>query len=134
MPNCVKNADECANIEKSVSYKNVVIIGNGPSGLCLSNFLAGNWPYWNKNRVSDEFLQMRLEYCDNGKSLVEQDLEYLSDNLEGRSNNPVSLLFDILKQPDSDLGIDSPTCLNWKYEPSNEIDHIVIGKAAGPGN
>ncbi len=62
-----------------------------------------------------------------------KDLEYLSDNLEGRSNNPVAILFDALKQPDSDLGIDSPTCLSWKYEPFNEIDHLVIGKAPGPG-
>jgi hypothetical protein len=62
-----------------------------------------------------------------------QDLEFLSDNLDGRSNNPVALLYDALKQPNSDLGIDSPTCLNWKYEPFNEIDHLVIGKAPGPG-
>jgi hypothetical protein len=68
MPNCVKDPDST----NSTVYKDVVIIGNGPSGLCLSYFLAGNWPYWNKTKVSDEFLQMRLEYCDHEKSLVEQ--------------------------------------------------------------
>jgi hypothetical protein len=114
-------------------YKDVVIIGNGPSAICLSYFLSGHWPYWNKTPVSDEYLQMRLEYCDNGLSLVEQDLEYLSDGLEGRSSNPVALLYDRLKHPDGDLGIDSPSCLSWTYDPSKEIDHICIGKSSGAG-
>ncbi|CAF0794801.1 unnamed protein product [Brachionus calyciflorus] len=134
MPNCeaIKSA---INSNKAVGgYKDVVIIGNGPSGLCLSYFLSGHWPYWNKNPVSDEYLQMRLNYLDNKNlSLVEQDLEMLSNGLEGRSLNQVALLYDKLKHPDGDLGMDSPTCLNWKYDPNKEIDHICIGKASGPG-
>jgi hypothetical protein len=148
MPKC-----ELQNTKPVGGYKEVCIIGNGPSGLCLSYFLSGmclyyfvqdlitnfifmsqgHWPYWNKTKVSDEYLQIRLESCDNGLSLVEQDLEYLSDGLEGRSNNPVALLYDKLKHPDGDLGIDSPSCLNWVYDPLKEIDHVCIGKAAGPG-
>jgi hypothetical protein len=60
-------------------------------------------------------------------------LEYLCDGLQGRSLNPVALLFDYLKNPDSEMGIDSPTCLSWDYDPLKEIDHVVIGKASGPG-
>ena len=118
-------------------YKEVVIIGNGPSGLCLSYFLSGHWPYWNKTRVSDEYLQMRLEFShdevDGSTSLVEKDLEYLCNGLEGRSRNPVALLYDQLKYPDGDSGADSPTCLTWRYEPLKEIDHVCIGKARGAG-
>ena len=57
--------------------------------------LNGNWPYWNTEQISkhpDELLRARLNYSDNSKSLVEQDLIALSDGLEGRSTNPVSLL------------------------------------------
>lgn len=133
MPNCAAIINTI-NVNKPIGgYKDVVIIGNGPSGLCLSYFLSGHWPYYNKNPISDEFLQTRLNYIDNSISLVEHDLEFLSNGLEGRSFNPVALLYDKLKHPDADLGIDSPTCLNWKYDPKKEIDHICIGKAPGPG-
>lgn len=45
----------------------------------------------------------------------------------------MALLYDKLKHPDGDLGMDSPSCLTWNYDPLKEIDHICIGKAAGPG-
>ncbi len=60
-------------------------------------------------------------------------MEFLSDGLEGRSNNPVALFYDILKNPDSDYGLDLPSCLEWKYDPSKEIDHVVIGRSEKPG-
>ena len=65
-------------------YKPVVIIGNGPSGIILSYFLAGNWPYYNGLGESvNDMLHYRLLAGGTGEnqeplSLVEQDLDFLS--------------------------------------------------------
>ncbi|CAK9794694.1 Oxidative stress-induced growth inhibitor 1 [Anthophora quadrimaculata] len=69
MQNC--GGDDGCN---EVVYKDVVIIGNGPSGICLSYMLAGNWPYYTgEPHPGDEMLTARLhlstrsgkeEYCD----------------------------------------------------------------------
>ena len=66
-------------------------------------------------------------------SIYLKDLEFLSDGLEGRSQNPISLLYDGLKNPGSDLGFNLDSCLDWKYDSSKEIDHLVIGKTPPGG-
>ena len=58
-----------------------------------------------------------------------QDLEYLSNNLEGRSNNPVAVLFDVLTHPDADVGIEETSLLEWKHHPERAIEHVVLGKS-----
>ena len=143
----------CEYFHAHNDYKEVIIIGNGPSGLCTSYMLAGNWPYWNKNKVLDEYLQMRLESINNKYSLIEQvwasfffpinlfiyyfffvkDLEFLSDGLEGRTQNPIALLFDYLNNPGSDLGYNLESCLEWVYDENKSIDHLVIGKTPPGG-
>lgn len=56
-----------------------------------------------------------------------QDLDYLSEGLEGRSFNPVALLFDQLLHPNTDLGSDQESCLKWHYHGDKALKHVVIG-------
>lgn len=62
-----------------------------------------------------------------------QDLEYLCEGLEGRSSNPVAVLFDSLLLPDSDFGLDHTSPLEWRYEPERAIPHLVLGKGPPGG-
>ena len=91
---CCSNHKNRAHSDEDVHCKDFVIIGisfifvvimlnitkhtgNGPSGIALSYFLSGNWPYY--TAVSqDEFLHTRL-MVEPQQSLVEQDLQFLSD-------------------------------------------------------
>ncbi|ELU05894.1 hypothetical protein CAPTEDRAFT_87031, partial [Capitella teleta] len=61
------------------------------------------------------------------------DLEYLSDGIEGRSSNPVALLFDALTHPDADMGIETPSTLRWERKKDKVIDHVVLGKGEEGG-
>lgn len=124
-------------ISMDTLYKDVVIIGNGPSGISLSYMLAGNWPYWSPDQIQshpDELLRARLNYYDSQKSLVEHDLFSLADGLEGRSTNPVSLLLDSLQHPCADLGMELPCMVEYKYHPEKEIDHLVLGRGPPGGS
>ncbi|XP_053670381.1 oxidative stress-induced growth inhibitor 2-like [Anopheles nili] len=124
-------------LHKDTIYKDVVVIGNGPSGISLSYMLAGHWPYWSPERAQkhpDELLRARLNYYDSQKSLVEHDLFSLADGLEGRSTNPVSLLLDSLQHPCADLGMDLPSMVDYRYHPEKEIDHLVLGRGPPGGS
>lgn len=128
--------------------KEVVIIGNGPSAITLSYFLAGNWPVYpgEGHRIHpNEYLHKRLseenlridetkEILEPGRvSLVQQDLAYLCNGLEGRSINPVSVLMDTLQHPDADFGCEAESCLEWKSVPHREVDHVVLGQGSPGG-
>ncbi|XP_063696393.1 oxidative stress-induced growth inhibitor 1-like [Culicoides brevitarsis] len=124
-------------LPRGTIYKDVVIIGNGPSGISLSYYFSGHWPYWIPEKTDkhpDELLRARLRHADGTKSLVEQDLFELADGIEGRSTNPVSLLLDSLQNPNADLGMQMPSMLEYKYHPEKEIDHIVIGRGPAGGS
>ncbi|CAF1264309.1 unnamed protein product [Adineta ricciae] len=108
--------------------KEVVIIGNGPSAIVLSYILSGHIPYWNGCPVSNDYLNVKLEQYVKDTSLLEQDLEFLSDGLEGRSRNPVSLLIDNLIHPDADLGAHLQSKIKWRHDPSLGIDHVCLGR------
>ncbi|CAN9512620.1 unnamed protein product [Ophioblennius macclurei] len=111
----------------------VVVIGNGPSGICLSYLLSGHTPYLSPGASHpNPLLQSKLSERPH-LSLLEQDLEYLCEGLEGRSSNPVAVLFDSLLLPDSDFGLDRTSPLEWRFEPERAVPHLVLGRGPPGG-
>ena len=53
--------------------------------------------------------------------------------MEGRSNNPVALLFDTLNHPGVDVGDKFPSSLEWRYDPTKARSHMVLGKQCPGG-
>ena len=64
---------------------------------------------------------------------VPQDLQYLSEGIEGRSSNPVAVLFDALLHPNADFGYEFPPMLQWRLEKQHHVPHLVLGRAAPGG-
>ncbi|XP_046386313.1 oxidative stress-induced growth inhibitor 1-like [Ischnura elegans] len=171
-------------VPENAVYKEVVVVGNGPSGITLSYILSGHWPYYAGHKIPeslkqhnrsvknlhhqahpaassslpssqslsrlnsededddaqklplnhpDEYLTARLRETP-ARSLLLQDLRFLSQGLEGRSRNPISLLFDALSHPGADLGLELPSMLKWRYHPSRKVDHVVLGKGPPGGS
>ncbi|XP_030742431.2 N-terminal EF-hand calcium-binding protein 2 isoform X3 [Echinops telfairi] len=106
----------------------VAIIGNGPSGICLSYLLSGNTPYVKSHAVHPHPLLQRKLMETPGVSIMDQDLDYLSEGLEGRCESPVALLFDALLRPDTDFGGDMESVLTWKHEKERTVPHVVLGR------
>uniref|UniRef100_A0A3Q3INY8 Oxidative stress induced growth inhibitor 1 n=1 Tax=Monopterus albus TaxID=43700 RepID=A0A3Q3INY8_MONAL len=106
--------------------------GNGPSGICLSYLLSGYTPYPSPEASHpNPLLHSKLGEQPHLVSL--QDLEYLCEGLEGRSSNPVAVLFDSLLLPNSDFGLECTSPLEWRYEPERAIPHLVLGKGPPGG-
>ncbi|XP_053479341.1 oxidative stress-induced growth inhibitor 2 isoform X2 [Ictalurus furcatus] len=111
----------------------VIIIGNGPSGICLSYLLSGYAPYLDPAAEHpNPILYQKLQKAKH-LPIIEQDLEYLCEGLEGRSGNPVAVLFDTLLHPNADLGFEIPSVLQWKLEKQHHIPHVVLGKGKPGG-
>ena len=53
--------------------------------------------------------------------------------LEGRSTNPVLVLFDALAHPDADLGVQQPSLLEWKLRNDLSVNHVVLGPGCPGG-
>lgn len=111
----------------------VIVIGNGPSAICLSFLLSGFRPYYNGMPHPVPFLEEKLNNLKN-KSIVEADLYHLAEGLVGRSTNPVAVLFDHLLHPDADRGALNSSLLYWVREEQHAIPHIVLGKWAPGGS
>ncbi|XP_067094761.1 oxidative stress-induced growth inhibitor 2 [Osmerus mordax] len=111
----------------------VVIIGNGPSGICLSYLLSGYKPYLDTGTVHPNPVLYRKLQETKHLPITEQDLEYLSEGLEGRSGNPVAVLFDTLLHPNADFGYEFPPVLQWRKEKQQHVPHLVLGRARPGG-
>ena len=79
-------------------------------------------------RVPVELCVCVYFFAQRTRCAIFQDLEYLSSGLEGRSSNPVALLFDALTHPDADTGLDCPSLLEWRQHKDKVIPHVVLGK------
>ncbi|RXM93350.1 Oxidative stress-induced growth inhibitor 2 [Acipenser ruthenus] len=106
---------------------------NGPSGICLSYLLSGYTPYLAPGATHPNPLLLRKLEERPDVSLLEQDLEYLSEGLEGRSSNPAAVLFDTLLLPDGDFGQDCASALQWRRERERSVPHLVLGKGPPGG-
>lgn len=130
----------CCYLDKPI-FKDVVIIGNGPSGIVLSLMLDGWTPFLTSALHPDEFLSARLKGAmaaadattEYGLPLVHTDLLELAQGLDGRTTNPVSLLYDALMRPFADMGMDIEALVKWKRT-SQQIDHVVLGKGPPGGS
>jgi hypothetical protein len=71
--------------------------------------------------------------CTNALAILYSVCLCIVQGLEGRSNNPVSLLMDTLNHPCADLGLELPSLLEWRRHPECQVDHIVLGKGPPGG-
>lgn len=121
-----------SEFQQETIHKEVVVIGNGPSGIALSYMLSGNLPFITSTSHPDEMLATRLTTAVN-QSLIDADLDFLSTGLEGRSTNPISLLLDALLHPCADVGINMEPLVEF-MKSGREIDHVVLGKGLPGGS
>ncbi|XP_029159416.1 oxidative stress-induced growth inhibitor 2-like isoform X1 [Nylanderia fulva] len=149
--------------DNDVIYKDVVIIGNGPSGICLSYMLAGNWPYYTgEPHPGDDMLTARLRFCTTNTGSEDPDdaiaknrrqcgksgrtqggglarstrckLECLSSGIEGRGGGrPLALLMDHLQHPCVDAGLDVASLLDWRSADEYPEHRIVDHVVLGKG-
>ncbi|XP_026882103.2 oxidative stress induced growth inhibitor 1 isoform X2 [Electrophorus electricus] len=99
----------------------------------LSVVIIGYTPYLSPEGFHPNPVLHRKLAENSHLSLFEQDLEYLCEGVEGRSSNPVAVLFDSLLLPDSDFGLNYTSPLLWRHEPERAIPHLVLGKGPPGG-
>lgn len=101
----------------------------------MSYLLSGHWPYVSIGEHVNLLLNKKLQTLDLAVSLLRQDLRFLSEGLEGRSDNPIAKLFDELLQPGADLGLGFPSLVDWIYDPCHQsVSHLVIGNKMPGGS
>lgn len=84
--------------------------------------------------MSGEESLQAVDFCTNAMAVLYSVCPCMMQGLEGRSNNPVSLLMDTLNHPCADLGLELPSLLGWRRHPECQVDHIVLGKGPPGGS
>lgn len=109
------------------TYKEVVIIGNGPGGLSASYILSGHAPVYNGLGHPDPMLSARLSSFSQSESLLSTEkLKFLSQGMEDLGGTSViGTLFDSLMHPGALMGMKREPPISWV--PTNGIDHVVLG-------
>ena len=115
-----------------------VIVGNGPSALILSYILNGNIPYYNPSSphpdpiIHQKLLQspalLDANVADLTAHFAASRLSYSTQAL------PINVLLDTLLRPlaDTDPG-EYNSCVEWRYEGSKRVSHVVLGNTAHAG-
>lgn len=115
-----------------------VIVGNGPSALILSFILHGNIPHYSPaNPHPDPILRGKIRKL---PSLLELDVTDLTAHFAASRLSystqalPINVLLDTLIRPlaDTDPG-EHESCVDWRYDDSRRIPHLVLGNATQPG-
>lgn len=115
-----------------------VIVGNGPSALILSFILHGNIPSYNPaNPHPDPILRGKIQKL---RTLLELDVADLTAHFAASRLSystqalPINVVLDTLIRPlaDTDPG-EYESCVEWRYEHSRRMPHLVLGDATQPG-
>ena len=99
--------------------------------------LHGNAPYYKGGCDIDSLDNglnfLKSESSESEGTLLLQNYFPVAEGCEGRSHNPVAVLFDTLSRPDADLGVVKSSLLEWKMRPDLKVNHLILGKGRPGG-
>ena len=115
-----------------------IIVGNGPSALILSYILHGNVPHYNAAKPHpDPILHRKLS---DATSLLRRDFNELTAHFSASRLSysthalPANVLLDTLLRPLVDTNpAECKSCVEWRYEPSKRVSHLVLGNTSQAG-
>ena len=119
-------------------HVDTIIVGNGPSALVLSYILNGNIPYYNaSNPHPDPIIHQKLlqspalldvNVTDLTAHFAASRLSYSTQAL------PINVLLDTLLRPLADTHPgEHRSCVEWRYERSKRVSHVVLGNTPHAG-
>jgi hypothetical protein len=120
------------------THVDTVIVGNGPSALILSFILSGNIPYYNLAKPHpDPMLRKKLLASPSllGLNVADLTAHFAASRLSYSTQAlPINTLLDTLIRPlaDTDPG-EFESCVEWRYEESRRVPHLVFGNTAQAG-